>query len=78
LETTEKIRRRSRGIMTKDGVCHAWFVWGIKVGKKRVKKLQRMENKEMESCMEQKRKGSVGLEGIAKEAAKREEEELRY
>jgi len=32
----------------------------------------------MESCMEQKRKGSIGLEGIAKqakEAAKREEEE---
>jgi len=37
-----------------------------------------MENKEMESCMEQKRKGSVGLKGIAKEAAKREEEKLRY
>jgi len=43
-----------------------------------IKKLQRMENKEMESCMEQKRKGSIGLEGIAKEAAKREEEELRF
>jgi len=37
-----------------------------------------MENKEMESCMEQKRKESVGLEGIAKEAAKREAKELRY
>jgi len=28
--------------------------------------------------MKQKRKGSVGLEGIAKEAVKRGEEELRY
>jgi len=43
-----------------------------------VKKLQRIENKEMESCIEQKKKGSVGLEGIAKEAAQREEEKLRY
>jgi len=37
-----------------------------------------MKNKEMESCMEQKRKGNIGLEGIAEEIAKREEEELRF
>jgi len=43
-----------------------------------IKKLQKMENKEMESCMEQKRKGSVELEEIAKGVAKREEEKLRY
>jgi len=36
-----------------------------------------MKNKEMEIYMKQKRK-SVELKGIAKEAAKREEEELRY